>query len=76
MEHGNVDEQLGARLTRAPAQRREVLEAYLFGSHARGLVRTDSDIDVAVYIDETMAAGGRWGCMDAARWLASGRDLP
>ena len=61
MEHGNVDEQLVARLTRVLAQRREVLDAYLFGSHARGLARTDSDIDVAVYIDETMAADGHWG---------------
>lgn len=31
---------------------REVLEAYLFGSHARGGAQSHSDIDVAVYIDE------------------------
>lgn len=28
-----------------------VLFAYLFGSHARGLAHTRSDVDVAVYVD-------------------------
>lgn len=31
------------------APRPEVLEAYLFGSHARGEARPHSDVDVAVY---------------------------
>ena len=30
----------------------EILEAYLFGSHARGQARRHSDLDIAVYIDE------------------------
>ena len=30
----------------------EILEAYLFGSRARGDARPASDIDVAVYVDE------------------------
>ena len=61
MEHATVDERLPARLTCALAPRDEVLEAYLFGSHARGKARADSDVDVAVYIDETAADEGHWG---------------
>ena len=30
----------------------EILEAYLFGSRARGQARRHSDLDIAVYIDE------------------------
>ena len=61
MEHGNVEEQLVACLVRALAPRREILEAYLFGSRARGRAGPDSDIDVAVYIDKTIADDGHWG---------------
>ena len=61
MEHGNVDEQLIARLAHTLAPRREILEAYLFGSRALGRSGPDSDIDVAVYIDETVADEGHWG---------------
>ena len=61
MEHAAADERLPARIARALALRDEVLEAYLFGSHARGQARPDSDIDVAVYVDETTADEGRWG---------------
>ena len=61
MEHAMADERLLVRLTRALAPRGEVLEAYLFGSHARGKARPDSDVDVAVYIDETAADEGHWG---------------
>ena len=61
MEHATADERLPARLARALALRDEVLEAYLFGSHARGQARPDSDVDVAVYIDEAVADEGRWG---------------
>jgi len=61
MEPVTVDERLLARLTRALAQRDEILEAYLFGSHARGQARSDSDVDVAVYVDETAADKGHWG---------------
>lgn len=61
MELTTVEERLLARLTQALAPRGEILEAYLFGSHARGLAGSDSDIDVAVYIDETAADEGHWG---------------
>lgn len=44
-------ETLLARLEAALAGRPEVLEAYLFGSTARGESRPHSDIDVAVYLD-------------------------
>ncbi len=44
-------ETLVARLAAALAGRPEVLEAYLFGSTARGETRPHSDIDVAVYLD-------------------------
>ena len=61
MERENVDRQLVARLARALSPRGEILEAYLFGSRARGRARRDSDVDVAVYVDETRARDGVWG---------------
>lgn len=50
-----------ALLTRALAPRREVLEAYLFGSTARGEERSSSDVDVAVYVDEEAASPSAFG---------------
>jgi predicted nucleotidyltransferase len=41
--------------------RREILEAYLFGSHARGMSHALSDIDIAVFIDEGSAEPGLFG---------------
>ena len=61
MERDNVDRRIVERLSEALAAREEILEAYLFGSHARGKARPDSDIDVAVYIDEALADDGNWG---------------
>ena len=61
MEPESVDRELVARLADALAPREEVLEAYLFGSRARGQSRRDSDIDVAVYVDEARARDGAWG---------------
>ena len=61
MEPGDADAALVARLSEALEPRAEILEAYLFGSHARGQARPDSDIDVAVYIDEERAEDGDWG---------------
>ena len=61
MERKSVDRQLLARLARALSPRDEILEAYLFGSRARGRARRDSDIDVAVYVDEARARDGVWG---------------
>ena len=49
------------RLADASAAREEILEAYLFGSHARGKARPDSDINAAVYIDEATADDGNRG---------------
>ena len=61
MKSGQVDGALVERLTRALEPRTEILEAYLFGSHARGEAHRRSDIDVAVYIDETCAKAGPFG---------------
>ncbi len=52
---------LETRLTRALAPRPEILDAYLFGSQARGDAGALSDIDVAVYIDEDLAEPGPYG---------------
>lgn len=61
MEPGDANAALVTRLSGALEPRAEILEAYLFGSHARGQARPDSDIDVAVYIDEERAEDGDWG---------------
>jgi hypothetical protein len=53
MEHSTAS--LERRLAEALAPRSEVLEAYLFGSHAQERARSNSDIDVAVYIDPDSA---------------------
>lgn len=52
---------LQARLTRALEPRPEILDAYLFGSQARGDAGALSDIDVAVFIDENLAEPGPYG---------------
>jgi predicted nucleotidyltransferase len=41
--------------------RAEVLEAYVFGSEARGTATSLSDLDVAVYIDRGLASETRFG---------------
>lgn len=46
------DSELERRIARALAPRREVLEAYLFGSRASGRAQAHSDIDVAVFVEE------------------------
>lgn len=46
---------LAAQIEAALATRPEVLEAYLFGSRATGRATAHSDIDVAVYVDESLA---------------------
>ena len=43
----------GRRLARALAPRDEVLEAYLFGSRAAGRAQAHSDVDIAVFVDES-----------------------
>ena len=51
-------EQLIARLLEP---RPEVLEAYLFGSHAHGAAQPHSDVDVAVYVDEAKVKESTFG---------------
>jgi predicted nucleotidyltransferase len=48
-------------ITDVMSVRREILEAYLFGSHARGAGQAHSDIDIAVFIDEDKVGSGRFG---------------
>ncbi len=52
---------LDQRLTRALEPRGEVLEAYLFGSHATGRAQAHSDIDVAVYVDALRTRDAAYG---------------
>ena len=49
------------RLAEVLDPREEILEAYLFGSHAKGQAQPHSDIDVAVYINEVRAGDGAYG---------------
>lgn len=52
-DHIDVEERsLARRIAGLLESRQEVLEVYLFGSHARGGAQPHSDIDVAVYIDD------------------------
>ena len=44
---------LDQRIAKVLEPRPEVLEAYLFGSHARGTAQPHSDIDIAVYVDQS-----------------------
>lgn len=47
-----VDEEMIARLTHALELRSEILFAVLFGSTATGRAHPESDVDIAVYIDD------------------------
>ena len=58
---GAADAELERRIARSLDARGEVLEAYLFGSRATGRAQPHSDIDVAVYIDASQAAGAAYG---------------
>lgn len=49
------------RLKRCLTARSEILDAYLFGSHARGDAAQHSDIDVAVYVDPDRARHSDFG---------------
>lgn len=46
-------EEMERRIAHALELRDEVLEAYLFGSQATGAAQAHSDVDVAVYVDES-----------------------
>lgn len=52
---------LAKRVVSALTGRREVMEAYLFGSRARGAGQAHSDIDVAVFVDESQIEPGPFG---------------
>ncbi|RLE34893.1 MAG: nucleotidyltransferase domain-containing protein [Acidobacteria bacterium] len=52
---------LGRRLAGILDPRAEVLEAYLFGSVATGRAQAHSDLDVAVFVDLTVAPSGGFG---------------
>ena len=56
-----ADRHLLGRIADVLDAREEVLEAYVFGSRAHGRARRDSDVDVAVYVEEARASGGAWG---------------
>ena len=56
-----ADLHLTERLADLLDPREEILEAYLFGSHARGQAQPHSDVDVAVYVDEGRAADTGYG---------------
>ncbi len=69
---------LASRLAAALHSRREVLDAYLFGSAARGSARPHSDVDVAVYVDPRATPEGDYGyeaalATDLMRSLATSR---
>jgi hypothetical protein len=53
--------QLVTRLRTSLGPRREILEAYLFGSAARGSAQPHSDVDVAVYLAEPRSETSPYG---------------
>lgn len=52
---------LDERLARLLEPRSEVLDAYLFGSQARGEAQAHSDVDVAVYVDDRLMDDSGFG---------------
>ena len=52
---------LAERIAAVLSARPEILEAYLFGSHARGAGQAHSDVDVAVFIDDESLEPGPFG---------------
>ena len=58
--HGDVAA-LGRRLAQILSPRDEILEAYVFGSVARGQEQTHSDVDVAVFVDPKAKLSGGFG---------------
>jgi predicted nucleotidyltransferase len=77
-EAHEASEALAERLRAALASRPEILEAYLFGSRARGEERAHSDTDVAVYLDQDRVPPSPYGyeselAADLMRALGSNR---
>ena len=66
-----------ARLAESLDPRREILEAYLFGSAATGSAQAHSDLDVAVYLADPRPPGSRFGyAADLASALMSALGAP
>ena len=61
MKEAAPRDRLAERLARLLDPHPEVLEAYLFGSYARGQEQPHSDIDVAVYVDEARIDNSGFG---------------
>ena len=61
MKEAAPRDRLAERLARRLDPYPEVLEAYLFGSYARGHEQPHSDIDVAVYVDEARIDNSGFG---------------
>jgi predicted nucleotidyltransferase len=57
----NSNTGLAERIIAVLSARPEILEAYLFGSRARGAGQAHSDIDVAVFIDRERTEPGPFG---------------
>lgn len=58
---GRIDQAVLDTLRERLERRPEILEAYLFGSHARGEAMPHSDIDIAVYVDRERLSPSQWG---------------
>jgi uncharacterized protein len=52
-----IESQRLKSITNALKRRPEIVLAYLFGSHAKNTARPNSDIDIAVLVDESMVVG-------------------
>lgn len=71
------DHALLARLAEALGPRREILEAYLFGSKATGAAQAHSDLDVAVYLADARPAVSPFGyAADLAAALMRALGVP
>ncbi len=57
----NPCQPLDQRIAKVLEPRPEILEAYLFGSHAQGKAQPHSDVDIAVYIDESRVERSAFG---------------
>jgi predicted nucleotidyltransferase len=72
-----VDEAL---LQQIAAEIREEIpgaEVRLFGSHARGEARDDSDLDLLITVsDDWLASHDRWAVLDRLRWQLSQPHRP
>ena len=65
------------RLAESLEPRREILEAYLFGSTATGSAQAHSDLDVAVYLADPRPPGSPFGyAADLASALMSALGAP